>query len=168
MYEFHLRNKTHSYTIYAYNLFFARYAWYALINYYTWYPRFTEDLRNEKYIYAWYAGTDFVYAWYSGTGFIYASYADITLFTHDTHDLRRLYAWYLDCVFQKFINAWYAWYTWYTLSSLLMKDPSCHVFCDTENCLLCLIGSSEPMQNNQTYFFSDIFLNFYNIIKIII
>jgi hypothetical protein len=30
------------------------------------------------------------------------------------------------------------------------------------------IGGSQPMQNDQTYFFSDIFLNFYNIIKIII
>jgi hypothetical protein len=28
------------------------------------------------------------------------------------------------------------------------------------------IGSSEPMQNDQTYFFSDIFLNLYNIIKL--
>ncbi len=30
------------------------------------------------------------------------------------------------------------------------------------------IGPSEPMQNDQTCFFSNIFLNFYNIIKIII
>jgi hypothetical protein len=30
------------------------------------------------------------------------------------------------------------------------------------------IGPSEPMQNNQTCFFSNIFLKFYNIIKIII
>ena len=28
------------------------------------------------------------------------------------------------------------------------------------------IGGSQPMQNDQTYFFSDIFLNFYNIIKL--
>jgi hypothetical protein len=28
------------------------------------------------------------------------------------------------------------------------------------------IDGIEPMQNDQTYFFSDIFLNFYNIIKI--
>jgi hypothetical protein len=31
-----------------------------------------------------------------------------------------------------------------------------------------IIGGSEPMQNDQTYFFSDIFLKFYNIVKIII
>ncbi len=30
------------------------------------------------------------------------------------------------------------------------------------------IGGSEPMQNDQTYFFSNIFFKFYNIIKIII
>jgi hypothetical protein len=30
------------------------------------------------------------------------------------------------------------------------------------------IGSSEPMQNDQRYFFSNIFFKFYNIIKIII
>jgi hypothetical protein len=30
------------------------------------------------------------------------------------------------------------------------------------------IGPSEPMQNDQTSFFSDIFLKFYNIIEIII
>jgi hypothetical protein len=30
------------------------------------------------------------------------------------------------------------------------------------------IGPSEPMQNDQTCFFSNIFLKFYNIIKIII
>ena len=30
------------------------------------------------------------------------------------------------------------------------------------------IGGSEPMQNDQTYFFSNIFFKFYNIVKIII
>jgi hypothetical protein len=30
------------------------------------------------------------------------------------------------------------------------------------------MNGSEPMQNDQRYFFSDIFLKFYNIIKIII
>ncbi len=34
--------------------------------------------------------------------------------------------------------------------------------------LVRLIGSSEPMQNDQTYFYSNIFFKFYNIIKIII
>ncbi len=31
-----------------------------------------------------------------------------------------------------------------------------------------IMDGSEPMQNDQTYFFSDIFLKIYNIIKIII
>ncbi len=34
--------------------------------------------------------------------------------------------------------------------------------------LLVGIDGNEPMQNDQAYFFSDIFLKFYNIIKIII
>ncbi len=32
--------------------------------------------------------------------------------------------------------------------------------------ILRVIGGSEPMQNDQTYLFSDIFLKFYNIIKL--
>jgi hypothetical protein len=35
-------------------------------------------------------------------------------------------------------------------------------------CTDIVIGPSEPMQNDQTCFFSNIFLKFYNIIKIII
>ncbi len=31
-----------------------------------------------------------------------------------------------------------------------------------------VIDGSEPMQNDQAYFFSDVFLKIYNIIKIII
>jgi hypothetical protein len=40
---------------------------------------------------------------------------------------------------------------------------------DNANSLISqIIGSNEPMQNDQTYFFSNIFFKFYNIIKIII
>jgi hypothetical protein len=34
--------------------------------------------------------------------------------------------------------------------------------------VICLIDGSEPMQNDQEHFFSDICLKFYNIIKIIL
>ncbi len=103
----------------------ARYIWYALIIIYARYSGFTEDLRNEKSIYAWYAGTDFIYAWYSGTDFIYASYEDIILFMHDTHYLRRIHAWYLDCVNPNSMYAWCAWYASYKPISLLMAGACC-------------------------------------------
>ncbi len=37
-----------------------------------------------------------------------------------------------------------------------------------EKCIVLFIDGSEPMQNDEAYFFSDIFLKFCNIIKIII
>jgi hypothetical protein len=39
---------------------------------------------------------------------------------------------------------------------------------DAHSVVVQRIGPSEPMQNDQTSFFSDIFIKFYNIIEIII
>jgi hypothetical protein len=53
----------------------------------------------------------------------------------------------------------------------LSIDLDDNILCeDRKDCLRRLlrntsIDGSEPMQNDQTYFFSDIFLKFYNIIK---
>ncbi len=38
---------------------------------------------------------------------------------------------------------------------------------EVKNLELVLINGSEPMQNDQAYFFNDIYLNFYNFTKII-